>query len=46
MKIKFDRLKKLKEDAIESKTTFEKWIKIKQIYIKKGQNQNKNNLKD
>ena len=46
MKIKSYRLKKLKEDAIESKTTFEKWIKIKQIHIKKEQKKNKNNMND
>jgi len=40
-----DIQKKL-EDAIENKTRFKKWIKIKQIEIKnKGQNQKKNNLK-
>ena len=39
-------IKKKLEDAIENKTRFKKWIKIKQIEIKnKGQNQKKNNLK-
>ena len=32
---KFDKLKELKEDAIENKTKIEKWIEIKRIEIKK-----------
>ena len=35
VRTKSDKLKELKEDAIENKTKFEKWIEIKQIKIKK-----------
>jgi len=35
VRTKSDKPKELKEDAIENKTKFEKWIEIKQIEIKK-----------